>query len=85
MKEFKVTQNYGKGTKAFLYFSVVGVPLLDLVERIAIKKAKEDWKKVKSGPTFFSTPEKARPTIKVEEVIEGKKVKNGINFKCKWR
>ena len=82
--EFQITQNYGDGCKSYLYFNIVGVPHRDLLERIAIDTAKKDW--VNTNPAlYFSEPKPARPTIEVAEYVDGKKVKNGIQFKTKWR
>ena len=82
--EFQVTQNYGDGCKGFIYFKVVGVPHRDLIERLAIKAAKEDWDKINPA-LYFSTPKPPRPTIEVAEYKDGQKVKGGIRLKTKWR
>lgn len=82
--EFQITQNYGDGCKGFLYFKVIGVPHRDLLERLAIKEAKRDWDSINPA-LYFAAPTPARPTIEVAEYADGKKVKNGIRFKTKWR
>jgi len=83
--EFQIKQNYGQGTYGFIYFKTVGVrPQIDLLERLAIKAMLDDWGKINPA-LYFSAPKPARPTIEVCEHAEGKRVKNGIRFKTKWR
>lgn len=82
--EFQVTQNYGGSCKGFLYFEIVGVPDLALIERLAIKAARDDWEKINPA-LYFSEPKPARPTIEVAEYKDGRRVKGGIRFKTKWR
>lgn len=83
--EFQIKQNYGDGCGGYIYFKTVGVkPQIDLLERLAIKAMKDDWGKIIPS-LYFTAPKPASPTIEVCEYADGKKVKNGIRFKTKWR
>jgi hypothetical protein len=83
--EFQITQNYGGGTKGFIYFETDEVsPQIDFLKRLAIKAMNDDWESINPA-LYFSAPEPPKPTIYVAEYKDGKKVKGGIQFKCKWR
>ena len=84
MKTFQVEQNYGDSCKGWIYFDSNSNDLKEL-EKTAIAEARKDWEKINQGPTFLAAPQPCRPTIKVHEFSDGKRVKNGINFKTKWR
>jgi hypothetical protein len=84
--EFQIEQNYGRGSKAWIYFTIVGVPNMDMLEKVAVKNVIDEWQYILDGPQLtFAAPSRCRPTIKVREHKDGKRVKGGIEFKTKWR
>tara|TARA_R110002051_G_scaffold290936_1_gene354703 strand:+ start:847 stop:1098 length:252 start_codon:yes stop_codon:yes gene_type:complete len=82
--EFQIKQSYSDGCGGWIYFTAKGTETIDKLKKMAIDAMNEDWGKVNPA-LYFSAPKPARPTIEVAEYAEGKKVKNGIKFKCKWR
>lgn len=83
--EFQIKQNYGEGSLAFVYFTATGSESIDELKKMAQKAAMDDWKQVNPSLYLFSAPKPPRPTIEVAEYKDGKKVKNGIRFKTRWR
>lgn len=84
--EFQIKETYRDGSGGYLYFKVVGVrPQQDLLERMAVKKVQEEHNNATPSLYFSGEVPKPRPTITVVEYEDGKAVKGGIKFKCKWR
>jgi len=81
--EFQIKQNYGKSGCGWIYFNAKPVNI-DELKKIAIQEMVKDWERIIPS-LYFSGPKKPLPTIEVAEYENGKKVKNGIRFKIKWR
>lgn len=81
--EFQIKQNYGGGCGGYLYFTTDTTNIEEL-KKIAVNVMNEDWRKINPA-LYFTPPKPATPTIYVYEYSNGKKVKNGISFKTKWR
>jgi hypothetical protein len=81
--EFQIKQNYGKGIAGWIYFKTDSTNI-DELKNISIKEMVKDHNQI--IPSQHLTPSKpASKTIEVCEYANGKKVKNGIKFKTKWR
>lgn len=81
---FQIKQNYGGDCGAYIYFDS-DTENLDELKQLAINEMKEDWSRTNEQLYSFSSPRKAKPTIKVCQYLYGKKVKDGIRFKTRWR
>lgn len=82
MKTFQIKQNFGQEIYGFEYFNMPDNAELQEIEKKAVEVQKLDYKNRFSG---FSGKSMEKPTIKVAEYLDGKKVKGGIRFKTKWR
>lgn len=82
--EFQVEQNWGDGTLGWIYFQANGNESIDQLKKMAKDEMIKYWKGLNPA-LYFAGPRPARPTIKVAEYKDGKKVKNGIRFNTKWR
>lgn len=83
MKEFQITQNFGKsGGFGFEYFEVSNDATVEEIEKEAIRVQNNDFNDRFPG---FGGKALERPTITVKEYKNGRKVKGGIEFKTKWR
>ena len=80
--EFQIEQNYGNGCLGWLYFEADENTSIESLKEISVKEVIKKWNNVNS---YFSTPNPPRPTIKVVQISNNKKLKNGISFKTKWR
>lgn len=82
MKKFQIRQNFGQKSYGFEYFDMPDDATYPEIEKKAIEVQKLDYKNRFSG---FGGKSREKPTIKVAEYSDGKKVKGGIRFKTKWR
>ena len=82
--EFQIEQNYGDGCLGWLYFEAEENTSIESLKKIAVNEVIKEWDKVNST-LYFSEPDPPRPTIKVVQIFNNKKLKNGISFKTKWR
>lgn len=82
MKQFQIRQNFGQQIYGFEYFSMPDDATIPEIEQRAIEVQKNDYKNRFSGMSGKSLE---KPTIKVSEYFQGKKVKEGIRFSTKWR
>lgn len=82
---FQAEQNFGQGSKAWIYFDASpDLPIEDL-KVLAINSLKEDWNKENSIPRLIGSAKPCRPTVHVRELEDNQKKKNGITFKVVWR
>ena len=88
--KFQIKQNYGKNCGGYIYFDY-DISHDEDYEQLIIKLKKiskdemlKEWKSINPA-LYFTAPKPAAPTINVVEYKDGKKVKNGIIFKTKWR
>lgn len=82
--EFQVVENWGDGCKGFEYFTINVSSTDDEIKKKAIEVIKASWENQKQA-SRITVPEPCKPTIKIREYANGKKVKNGIQLKTKWR
>jgi hypothetical protein len=82
---FQVTENYGNGSEAYTYFETDKTDNVDELKSLAINSVKESYRKETEVPRLIGHAKPPYPTIYVSEYKDGKKVKNGIKFKTKWR
>lgn len=85
MKEFRIKQDWGKGSTGAIHFSLPIDPTEDFVKESSIHILKEDWYKHQNSVSIMQIPKPCRPTVIVDEVKNGVKVRNGISLKFKWR
>lgn len=84
MKTFQVEQFYGEGCGGYVYFTIQDSASEKEIEKQAIKCVRDHWNKVNPA-LYFTAPRPCRPTVKVYEYKDGKRIKGGIQFKTKWR
>lgn len=83
---FQIEQNYGGGSKAFVYFNANPELPIEKLKDLAYEELDKDWKKVCEGPrSFFGGHSVAKRTHLIKEMNGQRKKTNGISFKLKWR
>lgn len=82
---FQIEQNWGSGCKGWIYFEATENTPIEELKIIAINECKKDWERITSFPKLIGQHVPFRPTVSVFQYSNGKKVKNGIRFKTKWR
>jgi hypothetical protein len=86
-KEFQVEQDYGQGSKGWVYFSIDESSTEQEIKKRAAQEVKMDWdKKYKPAiPSILFNPQRCRPTIVIKEYKDGKVVRGGLKLKTRWR
>lgn len=86
MNEFRIELKYGKtGTGCELLESKENN--LQEIEKLAIKLMRDNWDKVSSRNYILHSPTCPLPTIRVVQINTetNRKLKDGLDFKTKWR
>ena len=81
-KEFQVEQNYGQGSKGWVYFEIDESATDQEIMNQAVRAVRDDWDKQHTIP--FNLPP-CRPKILINEYKDGKSVRGGIRLKTRWR
>lgn len=84
--EFQVEQNWGDGCKAWDYFETDPNASEQEIKQKAVETVMNDWIKKKQSSIFsFIKPTPCRPTLKIRQHKDGKRVRGGIKLTVKWR
>jgi hypothetical protein len=86
-KKFQVEQNYGQGSKGWVYFEIDETATDQEIINKAVKAVKDDWDKQYKPkiPSILFNPQPCNPTILINEFKDGKSVRGGIRLKTRWR
>ena len=82
--QFQIEQDWGNSCKAWEYFRISSSASEEEIIKTAIEIIKEDWVK-QNQLNWFVAPIPCRPTIKIRQYEDCKRVKNGIKLTAKWR
>lgn len=81
----QIEQNYGKGSYGYLYITTNETDTLDHICNMVKLELLSDFKKESEIGRLFGSAVPCYPTVHVREYKDGKRVKNGLRFKTKWR
>ena len=83
MKTFQITQNFGKGSKGYVYFNICDNYSIDIIKKEAIRVQIKNFEDRLSG-LIVKAKEKKSIVIKEYCNKKNKVIKEGLNFSVKW-